>query len=277
MGALSGFFRNILNSFTSAGFYQTLLKTPFSFSLKYFLFLTFLLSFVTAIFATAVIGAGAKLLLQKGPGVLKEVYPNNLKIEINNGRVKTNVKEPLIIPSRLIFNANGQDTANFLVIDTKTPFSLTKFNSYNTDFWLTNDSLVLGNSQNNLQMIPLSNFNGFSLNKNEFVNAVTTLTGFLQKYLLYILIGLGSFIIVSSLTGHFAAVLILGVFAFLLLRLAHYKFNYAKSLQLVMHAATLPLILSAFPLGIIFALPVPFWQGILALIILFYLLSKNEH
>ncbi len=275
MTRLLRFFQNVVKSFTSAQFYQTLLKAPFSFSLKYFLLLTLLLSLVNVILGGIVFASFAKFITARGPDFIAKAYPSGLTLEVKNGQLTTSLKQPLIIPSSAIFKDKQTLKNNFLVIDANTAYSPGKFLSYNTLIWLTKNALVV-DSSSEVRTLPLDGFDGLSVSKETVVNFTIQAASFLDKFLPYLILGGSLFIVLSSILGHLLTVAILAVLSWILLKLAHYKFSYSRSLQLTMHAVTLPLILSTFPLAILFQLPIPFWQAILALIILFYFLNKSE-
>lgn len=108
----------------------------------YFVLLTSLLAFAYGVTLLPVLWA----VHTEAPGWVDAAldhYPDHLRIDVVNGRASTNVPEPYFIPL-----SNGEDHHNLLVIDTRTPFSATQFNRYDTFAWLTADVLhVRGDNQ----------------------------------------------------------------------------------------------------------------------------------
>jgi len=283
MKKVSRFFQNVAKSCTSWQFYQTLLKTPFSFSAKYFVLLTFLVSLVFSTQISLILIAGSNFLSQKGLQQVEKNFPAKMEFSLKNGLVSTNLPQPLLIPFSAISDQSisssdlAQNKSNLLVIDTKSPYSEEKFQSYSTLFWLSGKNLIYEEPQTKaISILPLKDTPDFTVNKQTVTSFLNnSLLPFLHKLLPFIVVGIYLFSFVGNLWGTFLYVVFLAIVVFLLTKVTKHNLSYSKSLQLTIHANTLPLLISTLLSLFFIHLPMPFWHSLLTLIILFYFLNKT--
>lgn len=142
-----------------------------------------------------------KVLLSDAPNFLttfsKDIinyFPNELIVNIKNGQIITNVKEPYFISS-----PDQKDFNNLLVIDTKTSFTATQFNQYQTIAWLNKDSLFYRTGGSDIRAFDLSQIREFKVDKNfvsllinqftpwiKFTGPILLALAFLGIYLIYL-------------------------------------------------------------------------------------------
>ncbi len=270
MKAIDRFFKNIIYSFTKADFYKKVLAAPFSFTLKYFLFLCFLISIVYSIILIVFLVPATNMLISQREKIVNITIPSGLEVKIQNGKVSTNAKEPVVIsyPELQIPNVK-----NILVIDTKTPFSEEQYNKYQTLVWLTQTSLVYPDrSDYSVKITSLKEVKNVVINRgnvNAFLDkAIPVIKNVLWGLMVFLLP-----LIFVFLTGYkLLSMLFIALAIYVLAKLAKYNFTFSKSYQLGLHASTLPFIIQYFMPFI----DIPLWYLLLTLIILFYLLRKGE-
>src|SRR5439155_6304582 len=118
---------------------------------------------------------------------------------------------------------------NLIVIDTKHPFTVEQFESYETIAWLTADSIVVrGNRTSAIQTYPLTQVGDFTLDRttvNGWLNAVNPYVGLIAP-----IVG------VLALVGIYLAYLVrllylfvLALLVWLLLRLVGVNRSYGES------------------------------------------------
>lgn len=104
--------------------------------------------------------------IQQGIDEIVNSYPENLELTFKDGQLISNVEEPYFFPSEGMKKAldqksitvNGEDAPQyFVVIDTKTPFSLEQLKSYDSIVWLGKDTAYILKSDNEMQSYPYGN------------------------------------------------------------------------------------------------------------------------
>src|SRR3989339_2239265 len=119
MNPLKTFFYSLKRSLFEPKYYNDVAETNFWFSFKYLWFLIFILTFIKTL---TFVG----LYLKNRPGIQPEVnkimiyaenfYPRELKLQIKNGQLSTNVPEPYVFN---VGKDEWRNQKNFIVIDTK--------------------------------------------------------------------------------------------------------------------------------------------------------------
>ncbi len=160
------FFKKVRASFYSPSFYQEIMHQSFWKAFRYYLFLSLVLTLIGVISLLQTIGQKIPSTVQSVVTQAVDFYPQELVINITDGQVSTNVEEPYFVSLPASEYKAGQPN-NLVVIDTKTPFSSTQFNQYQTIAWLTKDGLFYLNSdKGEIRGMDLSKVNDFTINKN---------------------------------------------------------------------------------------------------------------
>lgn len=236
-----GFLKTLRSSIYNPEFYSGLKNQSFASSLKYF----FTLILVLAALNTLILSYE---LAVKVPGEVKNFvsqsvnsFPADLKVDIDEGQVTTNVTEPFFIPfPQFKEDVNRENLNNILVIDTKTAFSASQFNQYKTLFWLTRDSLFYQNREFDQRSIDLSKVENFKINR----AFVLDLVGKINPWLNWI----GPFLILAVFIGLFLGLsfklvyfLFLAVLIYFLSSIFKWGLNYSASYKSAIYASTLSL------------------------------------
>ncbi|OGK23897.1 hypothetical protein A3A46_01020 [Candidatus Roizmanbacteria bacterium RIFCSPLOWO2_01_FULL_37_13] len=248
MNYLKVFFYVWKKSFSSAEYYKEVIKAPFSFSLKYFLFFCFLLSIVTTVYLSAKIFSPLNNFLIRFPQVLVKVYPEQLEIKIQKGVVTTNVPEPYFIPidrfektfeefDKEVKGIKSDEIENVLVIDTNARVEDLK--RYQTYALLTRNYLVYYKDKARIEIVPLDEIKNFTLNQGLVKGVINRFLPLLRVIAIFLI----PFIFVGSFLFFSIFQLIYLLFSALVLflggKLISYPVNYLKSYQIDLHLATI--------------------------------------
>jgi len=165
----------------------------------------------------------------------QELYPQELEVVIKNGKVSTNAKEPYFL---------AVEEQKLIVIDTKTPFSTTKFNQYNALAWVSQDSVFIrDDSKGQLKTIDLSEVDDFTLNKamvNEFFVKISPWFKFITPV---VIVGIvfGIYILYMFKLSY---LLFLALLILILLKIIKKPVSYGSAYKVGLYAMTLGLLLS---------------------------------
>ena len=255
-------FEKIKNSIYNPKYYSEIIEKPFSYSLKYYLVFALLFALAFTVVATIRLMPIVNLLSEQATKI-PDYFPQELTINIKDGKVLTNVQEPYFIkmPQDLKDNnadldstdlkVNGSnvqlDTTNMeniVVIDTKDKFDIDTFNSYKTFMLLTSDSIVYRNKDNQISISSLADVKDFTLNRDGVASFVAKAKPFLV--ILYHVISVLAYIF------GFLAVLIKMIYlllgallVWLIAKIKGLKIGYGKSYQAGMHLMTSAIIITS--------------------------------
>jgi len=266
------FLDTVKQSIYSPAFYSKVPKTSFSKPFVYFLFLILLLTIIQAIVpAWGLITVGQKQMTMFVKN-LANSYPSELEVTIDHGMVSTNVEEPYVIPLPQDKNRSSEQPQNLVVIDTKTPFSVTQFNNYNAAAWVTKDAVFTKNSNGQIRTMDLSKISHFVINKSlaeSLYNKISPwLVLIMPLIVVFMLFGIYMVYLANLLYLFFLALLI-----WLLARVIKKELSYGQSYKVGLYAMTL-----GFIVDIVFSIlrlhGFPFMFTILTLAVVFANLSQ---
>ena len=264
----------IKSSIYSPSFYAEVQKKSLGSAFGYFFLLILLVSLIgtfPVIFSFVTKGQNE---LKSIISDVKNKYPQELEVKIKDGVASTNVVEPYVIPMTSDMKNETTGLQNLLVIDTKTPFSITQYKKYNAAVWLTKDGVYYrSNNTEEVRSQPLEKFGNVTINKKYVDEMVGKISPWI-KYLAPILL----------------IVIIIGLFLFHMLRLAYLFFfalcalllakamkkslSYGTAYKVGLYAITLGFIVELFQwfLGMT---NIPFLFTVVSLIVV-YINLKNQ-
>ncbi|HCM37916.1 MAG: hypothetical protein UV61_C0003G0090 [Candidatus Gottesmanbacteria bacterium GW2011_GWB1_43_11] len=282
MNKLSLFVRVFWKSMFSPVYYHDVVKAKFSFSLKYFLFFSFVLGLILTLSLTTVILPP----LSKFSGRLQTraagLYPANLVITIKQGQLSTNQIEPLHfpIPYELFTDTppavSDQKQFYLLTIDTKA--SIEDYAKSQSLVFVTRDNVVMRDRESGYRLYPLKDAGNIVIDKQQVDLFLTQVLPWLN-YVPWILgivlfVGLSIFLPMTRLIS----LLILSLVLLAITKLMHISLSYGKIYQIGLHALTLPTLIQMFMSGLGFNPPIPFFNSLLFLfysLIIFAELRKS--
>lgn len=148
-------------SIYNPGFYRGAAEVPLSEALRYYVKVSFLFAVVISIALAIVITPQAiSFFKTSAPEMVKNYFPQELSITLQDGEAAVNVPEPYIIPGRDAAKEilNSQELKNLLVIDTKHNFDKETFEKYQTFALLTKKELVTKNDRGQITIQDLNVF-----------------------------------------------------------------------------------------------------------------------
>jgi hypothetical protein len=284
MNKLKTFAITFVKSLTSPKYYRDVLKAKFSFSLKYLVFLLFIVNILTAIKIGALVNKyypQAAPFISQAKQVVVDFYPKELVLTIKKQKITTNVKEPFYIefPQQLSKIIAGY-YKHLIVIDTKG--KVDDYKKYESLLLVTADKLVTPDDRNegNYQVVPLSDKltevpDGTKVDKNLYDQSVKKILPYFDRIARYIyaliLIGIvlipfvgTAFSLMEKLIYLLPATLLL----WLLVKFLKKKLNYGKIYCLGVHGLTLPIVVTlvlsifGFHLPLLFSLIFFIWMTV---------------
>jgi hypothetical protein len=256
MQKLKTFFRTLILSCTSPKYYADVLKTRFSFSFKYFLFLQFLISLAVA---TLVILPVSQFDLVSFLNSAKDSYPANLVVQVENGRLSINQPLPyrIALPGEwseeMMTDSTtyGPDLRYLMVFQSDENIQGAADVFAQDSFMVFTESTiyVLDSDNGGLRVYPVPEGEAFELNPavvDQFF-AVLTDNVFVKNKLYVPLIAAFFLLIVFPAMVLFGLIVsaIFGFFVWLMARLfagpimAGQMISYMKSVQVTFHSMTL--------------------------------------
>lgn len=269
MKAMRTFLYVLRRSFTDPSYYKELTKTPFSFSLKFFLAFFFLYALVaTTIIAKNIIpplDTFTKAML----GGVDRLYPPELVITIRKGEVTTNVSEPYVVPLSVLKSLFGDELPdnpkNLLVIDTKG--TVDSFADYKTVALLTKRTLIARGEDSNWRVYPLSNVSDITIDQTLVRGLSEKVKPFLSMVIPLVILAIFAGISISVPVVTLLYILLIALIVMAIARLLKKTFTYKKGYQLGMHFVLLPTTavdtLTYFGVTI----PIPFFHLILVILV----------
>lgn len=247
MKKLSAFWYVFKRSLTDPDYYNQLLKTSFTFSLKYL----FALLFFTLLIRGLVLSLSMLSLLPQVPkyvgeakSIVRNFYPSDLVITINNGTLRTNVDEPYTIPFPKQMNISDM---SFAVIDTKG--SVEDYKKYKTVLYVTKNAVAYPDSNsdsNGYKVYPFSNIKKYLIINHEvylrladkvipYFNYAPQALTVLALVILILLPSLGS---VFYLLSMLFSLLLLTLLTYVMSRLVKKPLDYQTLYRMGMHGVT---------------------------------------
>ncbi len=285
MEKLKTFALTFKRSLTEPKYYNDILKAPFSFSLKYLFFLLFLVILVKGVAFSASIVS----LFPKVPGfvatakqTVREFYPPELTITVNDGTVRTNVDEPYTIPFPKRLNIRDLD---FAVIDTNAPIDDAK--KYRSVLFVNKNAVAYPDNENKggYKVYFLNEHKGyFIINKTAYDRTTAKLLPYFDfaPYALYVLIAVSLIIApvfgsLFTLSGTMFYLAFMSLFLWIVSKIMQRRVGYTDVIRLGMHAITFSLVFdllkSLFNLDIPFTYTAPF---IIWMLLVFNSLDKKH-
>lgn len=275
------FFDILVKSLTKFEYYKEIKKANFKFSLKYLFSLFYVISLIgSLIFATSI----GILVLPKVPTFVtvfeqkaKSLYPVGLVVNVKNGMITTNQKEPYSLDTLNQFNL-GNAKKHLVTIDTSANPSDIK--NENTQVLVTKDSVTVLKSDNSYQVYPIDTSANYTINQKGYEDLLAKLSPYLKyiepAVIILILLAVLIWPIIAAFLSLVFKLIYLLIFTgvlFLVIKLMKKELPFKKLYQLAMHASTLPILLGLVvsTLGI----QMPFLLGS-AVLLVFMILVINH-
>lgn len=270
LGKLKIFLRSFHGSVTTLSYYEDVTRANLIFSVKYYvlysLFLGLILSLVTALLILPTLTTVVSRFKSKAPGL----FPSDLIITLKDGKIATNVTEPLRfpIPFELFVSPQpaipDQKQVYLITIDTaSTPDAYPETQSV---LFFTRDYLVMPDEHNQYRTYPLKEFGDVTLDKQAFDSLVQKILPFTDIIGPVAIIAISCIFMLAWPIYRILGILGLSVVVYGASRIMHLPYTYRTVFQIGLHSSTLPFLIQIGAVGLgIFPL-FPFFTSIVYLL-----------
>ena len=260
-------------SLTNFSYYKDVIKTNFSFSVKYFLFLMLVASVIASVKISVTVVPDMIKGLQKVVTDAKSFYPNDLVFTIKDGEWNVNMPEPLVVPFPIV-----QDSPE----STGTPKNLIVFWKNGTiDDLKKLDTLALVNKVNVLYKdgeritgYPIKNLPDSRFDRNDFAKAVKSFDTILSVLPVLFVLGALVFTFLGNTIFRIIYFSWFGLLTWLVAKTMGTDLGYKNSLKIAIHASTLPVLISLVVGLLGFTLPIPLWFALTNLLVATLVISN---
>ena len=262
---LRPFFRRIRLSLTRPSSYRELRGVSFWRGVRYLYGLLVLAAYITAVlFAirVAVSAPDIRTFLDDAKGRIRDLYPANLVLTFENGKLRTNVQEPYVFPipgpwEDLLREAEDGEAEFDHLLTINTSADIADYPAARSLFLMTETALVAPDKGGSYQVFPYRNVGGggtFVFNRDVYESVVVKVLPFLDS-LLPILAGLatGGFVFLPwigaafFLVGELLFLLVFTLPAWLVDALMKRRLGYGTLYRLGLYALT-PAVIVQFAL-----------------------------
>lgn len=252
MKKLNTFFYVFKKSLFKPTYYEEVLKAPFSFSLKYFIFLFFLLSLTNIISLFLLFSTSIYPYLNKIKNNLPDFFPADLVLQIKNGSLSINQPEPYFIPinKKLLPDNFSEEIKNrlidnFVVIDTQAEPS--EIRKYQTFLLLTKNHLAIRDEKQSITIHTFEDVKNLYLTQDIIKEIWQKITPYFKYITLFFLIFLLIFIPLLTISSRLFYLFFISIFSWIIAAFFKKKvgkISYLKALQINLHAISLPILIT---------------------------------
>lgn len=242
MTNINAFLYVLKNTFFSPSYYKDILKVPFSFSFKFFIFYFFFYAVIGTVLFYVQSGPFLNRTFENLPQKVLQLYPDDLVIKVQDGKVSTNVQEPYIITADQFENAFKEDVLginekddikNVLVIDTKADAD--DIEKYKTAVLLTETSIVTVDNQSGYRIYPLADAENFTLNEKMVSTMLMAIKPYLKWIAPFIVIAVFLALFVFAPAFTMLYIFFLALVLFILSKVMNVQISYWKNYQIGLH------------------------------------------
>src|SRR3989344_1219049 len=270
-------------SLTSPVYYKDLVAANLNLSIKYFLSLTLVLSVIGSAFMAVKVAPTIQKDVKNLTETVLEVYPQDLVINVEEGKIKLNTDEPVLIKfpqdeegaseaNAALGLDDSTDLDNLVVLDPNG--TIEDLDKYNTLILINETNILARNASGQIDVQPLKDLPNGEFTREKLEESMKKLGDYAKALpLILFLIGVGGSLVVNSVTKF----LVFFVMALALKAAAMvYEINmpYLKLFQIIIHTFTAPFIMETVLSLFNLKFPLPYWQFMLGLLIAGYVLVR---
>src|SRR3989338_18559 len=280
---ISFFFTVLKKTLTSTSYYRDILAAPFSFSFKFFLVFSVLISLIINIYIfNKFIWAVPNVIKVMIPAVT-DIYPEEIEIKINKGKISTNVAEPYTITMANVTQRLNPDAKksidtefgsnkNLLVIDTKG--SIEDFTAYDTRFLLTSNYLMFARRAAQVEIVSLKNAQDMVINKSFVEKIIKQFVPILRQVIYFGAIFLFIAMILINILSTLVYLIFFALLLWLLAKIINYSLAYKKSFQMGLHLSVFSMLIFSTIDTLSLPIHFPFLRSLVLLSISLYILTQ---
>lgn len=244
MNKIKIFFYVFKNSIVSPKYYNDILKTKLEFSIKYFVFLSFILSLIF----TSIISIRGVPETKKGIYAfveqIKTSYPDDLIVDFKDGSWEINKEEPYIIPMPKVPGTTTEEIPqrNLIVLDKKG--TIEDLETYDTLSIMNETNFVFKDQTGKITAQPIKNIKDFSLDKATVISELDNLNKYLRILPYFVPVFILTFDFLFNYIGKgILNTILIGFLIYILSLIRKEKISYKSACQIVMHTMTVPLMI----------------------------------
>ncbi len=267
------FFRTIRKSIYDREFYTALKTSTFVSAFKYYSFLILSVSLIISLS----LGAFLFLFLSHDEKIenirtdILALYPDELTLHFQDGKMTSNVSEPYAIPVPSSWNL--QYPKNILVIKTKDTIVKEDFQRYETNILLGNDSLWIYDSGK--KSIEIKKVDGFIkedtlITRDVVTKIIDTVFSIGKKVFVILLFFLPFFIFVYYFSFYLFYLIFGAVIIFLIAKIFDQSITYGQAYKIGLHLITVPVLYDLLSVASLSIIHIPFGFTLI-LIVMTYL------
>lgn len=282
MKFLNTFIYSLRHSLLDPSYYLDVLKSPLSFSFKFFFAFCLIFGLISATAINITVIPEINKFAKKSANQLLNLYPNDLEITIKDKKASINQEEPYFIPIDLK-NWIDQDIpdsaiSNLLVIDTRSSNPTKDINQYHTLALLTKDALVIKGERNEMRVLPLEQMevDNLSINHSMYQDLITKIAPYLKYLSTIMAILVAIFFLIFFPLSKLLHLLVFSLITMAISSVMKPKLTYRQTFQIGLHAFVLPTLLNQVIRLFTPQLPIPFFYSLVFLIYFLLILSKLE-
>jgi len=138
------FFANFKNSIYNPNYYKEILHKPFSYSFKYFLTFSLVVSFLMALTLSLVLLPKFTPILSNLELKVTRNYPQGLEVKVENGQASANVPQPYFIKTPQSVRASGSQIEKDNIIQSLRNIPNITINKENISTWIKSVTPFIG-------------------------------------------------------------------------------------------------------------------------------------
>ena len=241
------FFYSFYRSISSFSYYRDIVKTPKSFSYQYFFFMMFLLVVGMTVMIGIPITKEVPKLLTRGQEYARTLFPDDLQIEVKDGKLAINQPEPFVIPipvelaTDLPVAVSDQNRINLFTY-TKDA-QIDDFDTYQTLILANQSTIMVRSDQGDIRAYPIKEMENFTITKPLIDMLLNTITPYLKHVVPLMISVLFIVLLIFVPLFKLLSVLFLSIFTMVIGKaIMGLTLPYSKYVQIGLHAITLPLL-----------------------------------
>ena len=259
MKKIKAFFYVAYKSIFSPKYYNEILKTPFEFSLKYYVVLVLIAAFITSVGTYFIEAPKIRGTFQNALSEAEKVYPDDLVFTIKAGEWEINKPEPLVIPFPGTYETEDKEKLpeNLVILDKNG--TVEDLEKYNTAI-LVNQKNMLVKKAGEPGVYPLKDLPDATLDKGKVIGAIGDIrkvSGWILPLILIIPVFAGLMVYYSIFRG--AYLLVIGGLLFMLGKALKNGVSYKNAFRVALHTMTLPVLIDTVFSLINLQLPLTYW------------------
>ncbi len=241
------FFYSLYRSISSFSYYRDIVKAPQAFSYQYFSFLMLLLVIGMTALISVPIAQELPKSLTRGEQYVRTLFPQDLLIEVKNGKLSINQPEPFVIPVPVELATDMpvavSDQNRFNLFTYQSDAQIDDFDTYQTLILANSSTVMVRSDQGDIRAYPLKESEDFTINKPMIDTLLNTVAPYL-RYAVPIIISI-IFIVLLSFVPllKLLSIFFLSIFTMVIGKaVMGLTLPYSKYVQIGLHAITLPLL-----------------------------------